>query len=180
MERAKQELYDCGNGVDKLEKKLEKLRTHPVSNGFQQKVWAEVQRLHYPFKESTLAKLREIAVDLRGRLALMVQVLQLDLSTRAQNGLSQLDGSVARVISQTQDILTAQQADQFRKIVDWLSPPATGMNVIRISGCSNPSSIANGKQDHSGTTRCMARPVVVRLSSAIPWSRIFRVTTRAV
>jgi Cdc6-like AAA superfamily ATPase len=116
----KEGLDDCANGVDNLEKKLEKLRTHPAPIGFRQKAWAEVQRLYYPFRESTLAKLREIVGDLRGRLALALQVLQFDLSI---GSFTQIGADVKDTAANIQCLLTAQQADQFRKIVDWLSPP---------------------------------------------------------
>ena len=128
--RVKACLDSCVGGLEKLQNKLEKLRAHSVPSGFRQKAWAEAQRLYYPFKESTLAKLRELVGDLRERLSLALQILHLDLGSRTQDSLSQIEGSVAHIVSQNQslshhvhDILTTQQAEHFRKIIDWLSPP---------------------------------------------------------
>ena len=128
--RVKECLDSCIGGLEKLHKKLQKLHTHSLPSGLRQKAWAEVQMSYYPFKESTIAKLREVVADLGGQLALALQVLQLELSTMAQSSLSQLDVSVAQVISQTQssslgvqEVLSAQQADQYRSTDAWLSPP---------------------------------------------------------
>ena len=130
-------LDSCVHSLYKLQRKLGKLRTHPLPCGFNQKAWARVQRSLYPFKESTLVKLRELVRDLLEQLSLALQVLHLDIDTTSHHILTQvevytkdtaartvaLETLVAHVSAQNERLLAAQQADQFRKIVDWLSPP---------------------------------------------------------
>ena len=136
-ERAGRRLASCINGLHKLQKKLSKLQSHPLPSGFRQKAWAEVQRSLYPFKQSTLAKLRELVGDLRKQLSLALQLLHLDLDTSSRHILTRveayakdtaacavaIEGSVAHVSIQVKRLLAGQQADRFRKIADWLSPP---------------------------------------------------------
>ncbi len=121
-ERAKKCLDLCVDGLSSLQKKLQKLRTHSVPHGFRQRTWAELQKLYYPFRESTLVRLREIVGELRGQLTLALQVLQLDLSTSAQHTMAQVVSQTQSLSLGVQNILTAQQADQYRRIVNWLSP----------------------------------------------------------
>ena len=130
-------LDSCADILHKLQKKLGKLQTHPLPCGFRQKAWAGVQRSLYPLKESTLAKLREVASDLHGQLSLALQVLHLDIDTASHHILTRvevytkdtfactaaLETSVAHISAQNERLLAAQQTDQFRKIVEWLSPP---------------------------------------------------------
>ena len=142
--RAKECLQSCKDGLDKLEKKLHKLRTYTLPNGLRQKVWSELQRAYYPFRASTLAKLKEIADELRDQLSLATQALQLELSVRSQETLTQvavwskdtaarsalIETSITQLSVQHQSMLTGvqsllavKQSDEFRKIVEWLSPP---------------------------------------------------------
>jgi hypothetical protein len=120
--RVKTCLASCVGGLDQLQSKLQKLQTHSIPSGFREKAWAKVERSFYPFRESTLVKLREIVNDLRDRLSLALQVLQLDLSIESQNDLTEIQADVKDAVASFQRLLTAQQADQFRKIVGWLSP----------------------------------------------------------
>ncbi|KAI9671870.1 MAG: hypothetical protein M1831_003398 [Alyxoria varia] len=61
----------------------------------------------YPFKQSTLAKLRETVNDLRGNLILAVQIAELNISQRTSGGVCRLN---------------IQQDDKERQsILDWLS-----------------------------------------------------------
>ena len=136
-QRVKSCLQSCEEGLTRLSKKLQKLRTHEEPTGLRQKTWAEIQRARYPLRTRTLAKLREIVADIQDRLKLALQVLQLDISAGCQRVLAQvatgtrdtaarivaIEGSIAQISTQNQHILGAEQANQFRKIVDWLSPP---------------------------------------------------------
>ena len=135
-------LGSCIGGLDKLQKKLHKLQTHHVPSGVGQKAWTEIQRLCYPFKESTLVKLREIVSELRQHLSLAVQVLDLDLGTESHKAVVQIAVDVKDTANNVRAILTIQQADQFRKIVDRLSPPDpwTNHNAHRRSHEANTGS----------------------------------------
>ena len=138
-DRVKRSLHSCEERLIKLSQKSQKLRKYGQPVGVRQKAWTELQRAWYPFRAGTLAKLRDIVGDVRERLKLAVQVLQLDVSTTSQymlrsvatdtsnliNRAVAIETSVTHLSAQTQQILDLQQADQFRfhKIVDWLSPP---------------------------------------------------------
>lgn len=129
-EKVKKSVRSCEDALDKLSKKLQKLQKHGKPEGLRQKAWAEVQRACYPFKASTLAKLRELVDDARNRLHLGLSALQLDVDVKSLTILSQvaadtkdITASVAQVSAQNQQILDLHQAGNFRKIVDWLAPP---------------------------------------------------------
>ena len=123
-------LDSCVDGLEKLQRKLQKLRTHSAPSGARQRAWAEVQRSFYPFRESTLVKLREIVTDLRGQLSLAVQVLQLDCDIVGLQAQTRIEGytkdtairtlgiedSVAHLSVQTEQLLAGQ-------VLAWLSPP---------------------------------------------------------
>ena len=129
-ERAKTCLQCCEEGLSKLSRKSQKLRKYKEPVGVRQKAWAELQRSWYPFRTSTLAKLREIVNDVLEQLNMALQVLQLDSSTSSQKTLTQvvtrtqtIEASITRLSAQNQCVLDTQQLDLFEKIKDWLSPP---------------------------------------------------------
>ena len=141
-ERVMRCLHSGEESLVKLSRKSQKLRKYGQPEGLRQKAWAELQRSWYPFRASTLAKLREIVADVRERLKLALQVLQLDVSATSQRILKSVAAdtshivdrtvaiatSVAHISAQNQQILDLQQSDQFKKIKAWLSAPDPGMN----------------------------------------------------
>ena len=64
-------------GVLSLKKKLDKIRIHSVQDGWREKGKAQLGRALFPFKESTLVKLREVGNELRDNLTLILNVLQM-------------------------------------------------------------------------------------------------------
>jgi tRNA A37 threonylcarbamoyladenosine biosynthesis protein TsaE len=65
-----------------------------------------LQRLYYPFRASTLAKLRELMDDLRGNLALAIDVLDVDIGIQTLHKLDNLAvaaQSIADEVSAVQD-----------------------------------------------------------------------------
>jgi ankyrin repeat domain-containing protein 50 len=138
-DQVKRCLQSCEESLAKLSQKSQKLRKYGQPRGARQKAWAELQRVWYPFRTSTLAKLRELVADVRERLQLAVQVLQLDVSTTSQRLLKSVAANTSElvnrtvaiethVLAQTQQILVLQQSDQFKKIKAWLSSPDTWTN----------------------------------------------------
>ncbi|KAF2725237.1 hypothetical protein K431DRAFT_216300, partial [Polychaeton citri CBS 116435] len=101
-----------------------------------------MQRVWYPFRASTLVKLRELVTDVLDRLKLSLQVLQLDVSTGSQKTLVQvtthvkdtaartaaIQASVTEVRAQNQRLLNAAQSEKFRRISQWLAPPDPWIN----------------------------------------------------
>jgi hypothetical protein len=146
-DRVKSCIHLCEGSLGKLSQKSQKLRKSGQPEGFRQNAWAELQRTWYPFRASTLAKLREIVAEAREQLKLAVQELQLDVSATSQRilrsvasvttSIDQRTGaiatSVAHISAQTQQILNLQQSDQFNKIKAWLcaSDPWTNHSAAR-------------------------------------------------
>lgn len=88
-------LETCVDGLRGLSGKLNDLRKHDTPEGFGQKARSGMQRMWYPLRKDTLTKLQANVGDVRERLKLALQVLQLAI----------------------------QQSNRWRKIVSWLSPP---------------------------------------------------------
>jgi hypothetical protein len=65
----------CANGMDALAKKLEKIRSVRADGTLKARVENAKRQTIYPFKESTLVKMREVCDDLRDNLALAIGAL---------------------------------------------------------------------------------------------------------
>jgi hypothetical protein len=128
VKRAEECLGSCTDALSDLEKTLQKIHTYPSPSGLQEKLHSGFQRLSYPFRESTLGKIREIVSELREHISLALQVLQLDLSANSHRTLAQIGADVTATAANVRDLLTIQQVDQFHKIVYWLSPPDPWIN----------------------------------------------------
>lgn len=102
-------LGSCEGSLTELPEKLQKLRKHGTPERRRQKVFSEAQRLLYPFRKDTLTRLQTNVDHIRERLAVAIQVLQLDVSIATES-------SVLQVSIQ-------QRSDHLRRIHDWLSAP---------------------------------------------------------
>ena len=135
-ERVKSCLKCCEDGFMSLSKKLRKLRSYEEPEGLWQKAWAELQRACYPFRASTLVRLREIVSDVQERLKLAIQILQLDATTSSQTTLLQvaacmkdtaartltMEASIVQIASQNEQILAMQPSKHLKEIEDQISP----------------------------------------------------------
>lgn len=65
----------CTQGLQTLAKKLDKIRSIQADSTLRTRLENTKRRLLYPFKESTLAKLREICHDLKSNLGLAIDAL---------------------------------------------------------------------------------------------------------
>ena len=75
--QVEENLVSCQDGIKSLQKRLDKVLANKVAVGAHAKAQVFVRRALYPFKESTLAKLREIVRELKENLVLTLEVLQL-------------------------------------------------------------------------------------------------------
>lgn len=137
-------IHKCEEGLGKLSKKLQKLRTYSEPEGLRQKALAELQRAWYPLRASTLAKLKEIVDDVKDGLQLAIQVLHLNVTVAARKDLAQLatdtkdisartvaiESGIGQLSSQNDSLsrdvnqlLSTRQMDQFKNVVARLSPP---------------------------------------------------------
>ena len=68
----------CESGLMALQKKILKITNALQANrGWGHKLRSQFERALYPFKESTIVKLKEICSDLQGNLALALETLQM-------------------------------------------------------------------------------------------------------
>ena len=93
--------------IHSLEKRLGKVRVVALQTGWRDKAKAQFRRALYPFKESTLAKLRELSGETRENLSLALNVLQIDASAASLRGLDFLSQQTANV-SANVDLLRQQ------------------------------------------------------------------------
>ena len=76
--RVEESIRMCESGLAALQKKISKIAKSLQANcGWSQKLRSQFQRALYPFKESTIVKLKEICSDLQVNLALALETLQM-------------------------------------------------------------------------------------------------------
>ncbi|KAI1109430.1 ankyrin repeat-containing domain protein [Nemania sp. NC0429] len=141
--RASECLIACKDGLERLDKKLKKLhKENPI--GIAQKTHSGIIRAVYPFRASTLEKLKEIVRDLTSHLKLSIQILLLHNSAETGDAVAQIaynvDGlpnSVANIQTtlletkaQTESVnagvralLSDAESKHLRDIVEWLDAP---------------------------------------------------------
>lgn len=147
---ATERLRSCKAGVSALEKKLTKLRNNNPS-GVRPKAPAVLNfnRLIYPFRKSTLEKLKEIVQDLVRSLQFAIEVFLVDNSAEMRNDIKRVDDVVADIrglatitkdamldmSAQTsataagvETLLTAKEAESLEGILEWLSAPDPSIN----------------------------------------------------
>lgn len=90
-------IESTGQSLRNLEKKLGKVRVVPLQDGWRDKAKAQFRRTLYPFKESTLAKLRELSSETRDNLSLALTLLQIDASAESLKKLDSLSQQAANV-----------------------------------------------------------------------------------
>ena len=64
-------------GIHSLKKKLDKIKVIPKQDTWSENSKAQFRRTLYPFKESTLVKLKELSRDARNDLNLAIETLQM-------------------------------------------------------------------------------------------------------
>ena len=70
-------IMSCQTGFDSLLTKVKKLKSRSGSGLMRDKLANAKQRMTYPFKESTLAKTRELCAELQSNLGVALQRLHL-------------------------------------------------------------------------------------------------------
>ena len=93
--------------IHRLEKKLDKVGVVALQHGWRDRAKVQFRRTLYPFKKSTLAKLRELNSETRDNLSLALNLLQIDASAASLRGLNFL-GQQAATVSANVDFLTQQ------------------------------------------------------------------------
>lgn len=152
VQRVEESIRSAERGLQSLRKKLDKIRlvSVPPELGWKAKGMAQFRRTLFPFKESTLAKLKELGIELRQNLMLALEVLQIEGSTASLQKLDLLIHDLTKVsvnvdilqerstfisrnvqsieassrqTHKSVDGLIMTQNNEFRrKVYDWLSP----------------------------------------------------------
>ena len=64
-------------GIQSLHKKLDKIKINSPQHGLKEKSKVQFRRALFPFKESTLVKLKELSNEQRENLSLAINILQM-------------------------------------------------------------------------------------------------------
>ncbi|RYO03908.1 hypothetical protein AA0119_g4603 [Alternaria tenuissima] len=141
--RAQECLATCQDGIQQLEKKLKKLHKDAPA-GLRQRAEVGALRLMYPFRKSTLEKLKEIAQGLMQQLNFALQIIYLSNSHSAQLKADQIQSTLdtteefvkrikaTTLITQTQvsataasvqALLSVEQSREVLEILKWLDAP---------------------------------------------------------
>lgn len=75
--RVEESIISCEIGLSLLDKKLKKIQLNSKNDDWKERSWARLQRTLYPFKESTLVKLKEKCYELRDNLNIALVTLQM-------------------------------------------------------------------------------------------------------
>ena len=76
--RVEESIRMCESDLVALKKKISKINSVlQADRGWSQKLRSQFQRTLYPFKESTIVKLKEICSDLQANLTLALETLQM-------------------------------------------------------------------------------------------------------
>lgn len=129
----------CEDALKDLNDKLHSLKIADPE-GFREKTKARFKKHTFPFKEQSLKALRDNAVEVQGRLAFAVQILDLAERLKSQRVLDYLETwssgvtvTIDRVSDDTQRLLSIARSDEIGKILQWLSPsdPWTNHHAAR-------------------------------------------------
>ena len=150
VQKIEQSISSAERGLQSLRKKLDKIRLIPLQSGWKAKGMAQLRRTVFPFKESTLAKLKELGIELRQDLNLALEVLKIECSAASLQKLEFLVNELAKVslgidklqersdfisesvqdirvsslnTSESVDGLVITQSKEYqRKVYNWFSP----------------------------------------------------------
>ena len=170
VQKVEESIRSAERGLQSLQKKLQKVQLVPSQPGWKAKGMAQFRRTLFPFKESTLAKLKELGFELRQELSLALEVLQIECSAASLqkldvivHGLEKVSINVnelqeqstsmskhvrsldisSRGMSKSVDDLVATQSDEYRrKVFDWLSPLTVEFQKKHLDTFNTP-----GRQD---------------------------------
>ncbi|CAF9925076.1 hypothetical protein IMSHALPRED_006369 [Imshaugia aleurites] len=117
LDQVRDSIRSAEERLHSLEKKLDKVRVVALQNSWRGKAKAQFRRTLYPFKESTLAKLRELSSETRDNLNLALNLLQIDTSAASLRELDLL-GRQAASVSTNVDNLTQQSTSISKNVHD--------------------------------------------------------------
>lgn len=128
---AEQSVLAAQQAIQSLQKRLGKIKLVPKSSSWSERTKAQFRRTLYPFKESTLVKLKELGKETRDELSLALSALQTDLSSASSVKITDIScqlGSVVQSVGSLSDgvetMLSLENKEYLLRLNDWLSPLA--------------------------------------------------------
>ncbi|KAL8793816.1 MAG: hypothetical protein Q9195_003646 [Heterodermia aff. obscurata] len=108
VHRVEANIAACEDGIGCLDKKLKKINMTPCnkSGNWDAKMKFKLQRALYPFKESTLVKLKEVSNGMLDNLRLALQVLQVDTTAMSLQVLSDQGDGIRDISTGLQNLQT--------------------------------------------------------------------------
>ncbi|EON65785.1 hypothetical protein W97_05024 [Coniosporium apollinis CBS 100218] len=101
---ANESIAACKEGVGRLENKLRKVEQTSKSRGLKGKMQAQTLRAFYPFKESTLAKLKEVVQDLQSNLGQVMSAVHMDMDATTLKTLKAIGVRIDSIADDTAEI----------------------------------------------------------------------------
>ena len=129
VQKIEQSISSAESGLQSLRKKLDKLRLIPLQSGWKAKSMAQLRRTVFPFKESTLAKPKELGIELRQDLSLALEVLKIECSAVSLQKLDLLVNELAKV---------SLGVDRLQERSDFISE---GVQDVKVSSLNTSKSV---------------------------------------
>ena len=148
--RVEECIQSLGKGLQSLQKKSHKVQPFSEQDDWKARAKAQFRRTLFPFKESTLVKLKELSNEMRDDLTVALELLHIDSSVAALQKLNLVgkqlkdvstdvgimreeSNSILQSVKEVQFSTTAisgsvnhlvltQSKQHARKVCDWLSP----------------------------------------------------------
>ncbi|KAK5129067.1 hypothetical protein LTR85_000400 [Meristemomyces frigidus] len=142
-------MTQCKHCLDRLTKKLTKLRDNDNPVGFRKVIKAGGLRFLYPFKKDTLEKIEQMVQEATQQLQFALEVLHVDISARmdtavgrvevqlaqletraatTQSGIHAIRAEVDETAAGVADLLDAAEVERIARVVAWLSAPDPYVN----------------------------------------------------
>ena len=77
VQRVKESIDSCESALSALNNKLVKIQRHTSEGSRKERSWNHLKGAFYPFKESTLIKIKEYCNEIRDNLGLAAVALQM-------------------------------------------------------------------------------------------------------
>ncbi|KAH6651847.1 hypothetical protein BKA67DRAFT_680163 [Truncatella angustata] len=103
--RVEESIESCRKGIAALRKKLDKIEKSSAQQSWKERTWVRIKGTIYPFKESTLLKLKEGCIELRHDVGLALATLQINTSVRSLDKLAAFDERMFEVPNNIETIL---------------------------------------------------------------------------
>ncbi|EHK48124.1 hypothetical protein TRIATDRAFT_305868 [Trichoderma atroviride IMI 206040] len=147
----------CTQGLQTLEKKLVKIRSTQTDGTLRTRLENTKRKLLYPFKESTLAKLREICHDLKSNLGLAIDALNVHAAFITQQRLDLISHLTSRVSKTVGSIATdiASVTTDIRSIRLEKEGIVRNTLLLRKARAENPQSLSTKVRQDNGAQQLL-------------------------